>query len=188
VELAESEASAVGPILVEASTEARIADAGGSFECFEVRALDNEGVHDLLCDFNIWTVVHITGLSVHAMTLSVRLDNCKCTARRVQVGCFLDTQLPDVLLMCSSVYIFTHMDTYGERLEAALSTQIKVELVERDMDQKDLAEAIGVERATLNRYMNGHRSMPMPTFFKVAEALGLTARVLMERAEARISQ
>lgn len=75
---------------------------------------------------------------------------------------------------------------YGERLEAALSTQIKVELVERGMDQKVLAEAVGIERATLNRYMTGKRSMPMPTFFKVAEALGLTPQVLMQRAEARI--
>lgn len=80
------------------------------------------------------------------------------------------------------------MDTYGERLEAALSTQIKVELAERDMDQKDLATAIGVERATLNRYMKGHRSMPMPIFFKVAEALGVSAQALMQRAEARIAE
>jgi transcriptional regulator with XRE-family HTH domain len=78
------------------------------------------------------------------------------------------------------------METYGERLEVALSTQIKVELVERDMDQKDLAEKVGMDRVTLNRYMTGKRSMPMPTFFKVAEALGVTPQVLMQRAEARI--
>jgi transcriptional regulator with XRE-family HTH domain len=80
------------------------------------------------------------------------------------------------------------MNTYGERLETALSTQIKVELAERGMDQKDLADAVGVERATLSRYMTGKRSMPMPTFFKVAEALGVSPRVLMERAEARIAE
>lgn len=77
------------------------------------------------------------------------------------------------------------MDTYGERLEAAMARQIKVELVERGMDQKDLAEAAGMERATLNRYLNGHRTMSMAVFFNVAEALGLTARALMERVEAR---
>lgn len=80
------------------------------------------------------------------------------------------------------------MDTYGERLEAALAKQIKIELAERDMDQKDLAESVGIERATLNRYMQGKRSFPMPTFFKVAEALGLTPQVLMQRAEARIAE
>jgi transcriptional regulator with XRE-family HTH domain len=80
------------------------------------------------------------------------------------------------------------MNTYGERLEAALSTQIKVELVERGMEQKDLADLVGIESATLSRYMTGKRSMPMPTFYKVAEALGLTAKTLMERTEARIAQ
>lgn len=78
------------------------------------------------------------------------------------------------------------MESYGERLEAALATQIKVELVERGLDQKDLAEAAGMDRVSLSRYMTGKRSMPMPTFFKVAEALGLSPRVLMERAEARV--
>jgi transcriptional regulator with XRE-family HTH domain len=80
------------------------------------------------------------------------------------------------------------MNTYGEDLEVALATQIKVELVERSMDQKALAAAIGIESATLSRYMTGKRSMPMPTFFSVAEALGLSPRVLMERAEARIAR
>jgi transcriptional regulator with XRE-family HTH domain len=80
------------------------------------------------------------------------------------------------------------MKTYGERLEAALSAQIKVELVDRGMEQKDLADLVGIESATLSRYMTGKRSMPMPTFYKVAEALGLTAKTLMERTEARIAQ
>ena len=80
------------------------------------------------------------------------------------------------------------METYGEKLEAALSTQIKVELADREMGQQDLADAIGIESATLSRYMTGKRSMPMPTFFAVAEVFGLSPRVLMERAEARIAQ
>lgn len=80
------------------------------------------------------------------------------------------------------------MQTYGERLESALATQIKIELVERDMTQKDLAEAVGIGRPAMNHYIKGHKSMPMPTFFKVAEALGLSAQTLMQRAEARIQQ
>lgn len=80
------------------------------------------------------------------------------------------------------------METYGTRLEAALSKQIKVELVERGMEQKDLAEAIGIERATLSRYMTNRRPMPMQTFFAVAEAFGLSPRELMARAESRIAQ
>ena len=77
--------------------------------------------------------------------------------------------------------------SYGEQLEAALALQIKVELVERGMNQKDLAEAVGVGRPAMNHYMTGKRSMPMPTFIAVAGALGLSPRELMTRAEARIA-
>jgi len=79
------------------------------------------------------------------------------------------------------------MTTYGEALEAALATQIKVELAEREMTQKDLAEAVGIGRPAMNHYIKGHKSMPMPTFFRVAEVLGLSPQVLMQRAEARVS-
>jgi len=80
------------------------------------------------------------------------------------------------------------MTDYGTQLEAALATEIKIELVARDWTQETLAKAVGIERATLTRYMTGKRSMPMPTFFAVAEAFGISPRALMERAEARIQQ
>jgi transcriptional regulator with XRE-family HTH domain len=81
----------------------------------------------------------------------------------------------------------THMTTsYGEQLEAALAVQVKVELVERSWTQKDLAEAVGVGRPAMNHYLKGHKSIPMPTFFRIAEALNVTPRELMARAEARI--
>lgn len=79
-----------------------------------------------------------------------------------------------------------HMTTHAERLELALSKQIAIELAEREMTQKDLAEAVGIGRPAMNHYLNGHKSMPMPTFIRVAEALGLTPRELWARAEARI--
>lgn len=78
------------------------------------------------------------------------------------------------------------METNATPLEAAISKQIKVELAEHSMDQKDLADAIGIERATLSRYMNNRRPMPMATFFAIADVFGLSPRALMERAEARI--
>lgn len=78
------------------------------------------------------------------------------------------------------------MDTYGDRLEAAITTQLRVELAERAMSQQEFAAALDMPSATLSRYMKGHRSIPMPTFFKMAEVLGVPAKTLMERAEARL--
>lgn len=80
------------------------------------------------------------------------------------------------------------MTTYGERLEAALATQIRVELAEREMSQKELAEAVEVHPVTMSHYMKGNRSMPMPVFFLVADAFGLSPRELMQRAEARLAR
>lgn len=76
--------------------------------------------------------------------------------------------------------------TYGERLDKALATQIRVELVERGWEQKDLAEKVGINKVTMSHYMTTKRSMPMPTFIKVAEVLGLTPSALMQRSEARV--
>ena len=78
------------------------------------------------------------------------------------------------------------MSTYGEKLEVALAKQIRVELAEREMEQKDLAAALGIGRTSLNRYMQNHQSFPMPVFFGIAEVFGLSPKALMERAEARI--
>jgi len=77
--------------------------------------------------------------------------------------------------------------TFADDFEAAIAKQISIELLEKDMGQKDLAAAVGIEAATLSRYMTGKRSMPMPTFIAVAGALGLSPRELMTRAEARIA-
>jgi transcriptional regulator with XRE-family HTH domain len=76
--------------------------------------------------------------------------------------------------------------TYGEQLDRALAVQLKVELAERGMEQKELADQVGINRVTMSHYMTCKRSMPMPTFVKVAELFGLTPSALMARAEARI--
>lgn len=81
------------------------------------------------------------------------------------------------------------MDTNKpELLEEAVAKQIVVELAERDMTRQQLADAAGIERATLSRYLLGRRSMPMPVFFKVADILGLPASELLSRAIARLGK
>ena len=79
-----------------------------------------------------------------------------------------------------------YMSTYGEKLELALAKQIRMELAERELEQKDLADALGIGRSSLNRYMQNKQSFPMPVFFRMAEVFGLSPRELMQRAEARI--
>lgn len=75
-----------------------------------------------------------------------------------------------------------------EGLEAALATQIKVELVERGLDQKTLAERVGIHPVTMTKYLKNQRTMPVTTLFDIAAALGISPRLLMQRAESRISR
>lgn len=65
-------------------------------------------------------------------------------------------------------------------------TQIKVELVARGWEQKDLAEKVGINRVTMSHYMTGKRSIPMPTFLKIAEVLEVTPGTLMDQASDRV--
>lgn len=69
---------------------------------------------------------------------------------------------------------------------AAISKQIRIELEEQEMDQKGLAEAVGIGRPSLSRYLQGHQVMPMPVFYRVAAALKLSPDELMSRAWKRV--
>jgi transcriptional regulator with XRE-family HTH domain len=78
-------------------------------------------------------------------------------------------------------------DSEGAK-EAAVMKQIRIELVERDMSQGQLADAIGVERATMNRYLRGHRSINMRLYSQICDALEIGPDELMARAMRRVNQ
>ncbi|GAA2941268.1 helix-turn-helix domain-containing protein [Glutamicibacter bergerei] len=79
------------------------------------------------------------------------------------------------------------MEDKQNPLEVALSKQIRVELAEREWSQDFLAEKVGITKATLSRYLKGHRSMPLPTLYEIAKAFGMSLREIMTKAEDRIS-
>lgn len=66
--------------------------------------------------------------------------------------------------------------------EAQIARQIRVEMARIDMEQGILADRAGMARSTLSRYLQGRRSMTMPTFFRIAEVLELPPSELLERA------
>ena len=51
----------------------------------------------------------------------------------------------------------------------SLKQAVRVWLAENDMQQKDLADAMGVDRATLSRVLNGYR--PSGSIEEIAEKL-----------------
>ena len=78
------------------------------------------------------------------------------------------------------------MGTYGIDIQAALVKQVKAEMAAQDMRQKDMAAKLGMQTSTLSRYLAGERDIPMPVVFGFADALGLTAIELVQRAERRL--
>lgn len=74
------------------------------------------------------------------------------------------------------------VDRFAHPAEAQLAHQIRVELVERGMSQGELADLAGVGRPALSGYMQGHRSMRMDMFIRIAGALGIAPSELLERA------
>lgn len=72
--------------------------------------------------------------------------------------------------------------------EQALSKQIKVELIERDMTQTELAERIGVGRVVMNRYLNGRSSFGFAQLLSIADVFEMDLSELIRRSEARLPE
>ena len=73
-------------------------------------------------------------------------------------------------------------------LENALIAQVRVELAERNMHQKDLAAKMGIAPSALNRYLRQERGISMKVFAAMAEGLGMHAWDLMRVVEARAAK
>jgi transcriptional regulator with XRE-family HTH domain len=73
-----------------------------------------------------------------------------------------------------------------EAFEEALMKQIRMEMAEREMTQKDLAEAIGIERATLSRYLSRRLQMSVRTMTAIARVFKMSPRELWNRAADRL--
>lgn len=78
------------------------------------------------------------------------------------------------------------METSDEVFEEALMKQIRMELAEREMTQQQLADAIGIERATLSRYLSRKLAMSVRTLTAISRALKMSPRELWSRAQNRI--
>jgi transcriptional regulator with XRE-family HTH domain len=81
-----------------------------------------------------------------------------------------------------------HDKTSAELMEQALAKQIKIELINSNMSQTRLAELVGIDRTTVNRYLNGKLPMGFDDVVGMANALGMNLSELARRAEALLPQ
>lgn len=73
----------------------------------------------------------------------------------------------------------------NEALERALIAQIRAEIAAAGISQGKVADAVGIERATLSRYMSSKRALPLQTFLDISSTLGIPAADIMRMAEDR---
>lgn len=66
----------------------------------------------------------------------------------------------------------------------AAGTTLKAERVRAKLKQTELAAAVGVHVATLQRWESGERSMDMGTLFAVCHVLEIPAREFVDAAQA----
>ena len=90
--------------------------------------------------------------------------------------------------MCRFGTKIAHMETSDDAFEEALMKQIRMEMAEREMTQKEMADAIGIERATLSRYLNRKQQMSVRTITAIARALGMLPADLWTRAQKRLPE
>jgi transcriptional regulator with XRE-family HTH domain len=68
-----------------------------------------------------------------------------------------------------------------------LAAEVRAELARQDLQQKDLAERIGKPPQTINRWIRGS-GLDYAALQLVAEALGVSATEIMQRARFRCTQ
>lgn len=76
------------------------------------------------------------------------------------------------------------MSTREEKRRAVLK-QISMEMRERDMTQQGLADAVGVSRGAMSRYLNGHAELSYGQLMALADAFEMPLSELIRRAEIR---
>lgn len=65
---------------------------------------------------------------------------------------------------------------------ASVARQIRVELAARSMQHHDLAEAVPLSHSAMSHYLTAKRSIPMPTFIRIAEILEMEPSEILGRA------
>lgn len=65
----------------------------------------------------------------------------------------------------------------------ALKTWLKDILKSRDMTVSELARRVGVERAQMSKWVNGHIAPELERAIQIAEILRLPVEVIWERVE-----
>lgn len=66
---------------------------------------------------------------------------------------------------------------------AAVAAELRAERARKKVTFDEVVERSGLSKSGVLRYLNGQRDIPLPAFFAICEALGVSPTVIFERAE-----
>lgn len=103
----------------------------------------------------------------------------------ITVNFFADTYPRDMVRLMSEVQQTT--TPIADAINAATVAELRAAMAAERISQRDIAAQVGMSHITVNRYLNGHRDVPLVLLFAVAEASGVPANVLVERIGRRLA-
>lgn len=69
----------------------------------------------------------------------------------------------------------------ADKINAATVAVLRSVIAVRHLNQRKIAESIGMTPVSVSRYLNGHRDVPLVLVFAVAHAAGVAASEIVER-------
>lgn len=81
----------------------------------------------------------------------------------------------------------TKLFTRSTRFAQLIALEIRGAITARDLTIKDVAESIGVERATLSRYFTGKREIPISTAEAICIDIEISLGDVIDRAYDRLT-
>lgn len=80
------------------------------------------------------------------------------------------------------------MGNYGDQFNSAVAAELRAERGRKQVTIDALVNLTGLSKSAVLNYMNGKRDIPTPAFVELCRALGVSPRLIFERAEETVEQ
>ena len=74
------------------------------------------------------------------------------------------------------------MTEYGDLFNAAVAAELRAERARVGTSYDALVELSGIAKSSVQRYLSGKRDIPVPALLDLCRALGVSPRVIFDRA------
>ena len=74
------------------------------------------------------------------------------------------------------------MTEYGDQFNAAVAAELRAERARVGISYDALVETTGIAKSSVQRYLGGKRDIPVPALLDLCRGLGVSPRVIFDRA------